>query len=515
MKLAHIADPHLGIRQYHRQTPAGINQREADVAHAFRAAIDGVIAARPDAVVIAGDLFHSVRPTNAAIVFAFRQFQRLREALPEAPIVLIAGNHDTPRSVETGSILRLFEELGVDVATDRGPPAGLSRARSQRPRRAPPGAARAGAAGAPAGGAASGTRCSWSTGGGGRVPDPTGARRDYGGAVVARRELNLEDWTYVALGHYHTAASGRQDAWYAGSLDYVSPNIWGELADEAEHGVTGRAGCWRTSTAAGASGAECLPRGTVLDLEPVRAEGKSAGAIDAVIAFRLATVPGGIADQIVRLVVFDIPRHVARELEPCRHPGLQGRRAAFSPRSAAARAPAHRRRRSAGPAADAARAGLLVSGWTAVARRARPRGIRAPGPGADGCGRARSGGRLMQINRLRLVNFRQHENTELELGPGLTGHRRAQRRRQDHAARGHRLGDVRHAGRARQPGDAPAPRRAAPAAGGGRARVHPGRPPVPHRALAEPAPSSTRTAIRRRSPTASAPSPSGSPACWA
>src|SRR5829696_4368891 len=27
----------------------------------------------------------------------------------------------------------------------------------------------------------------------------------------------------------------------------------------------------------------------------------------------------------------------------------------------------------------------------------------------------------MQINRIRLINFRQHENTEIELGPGLTG----------------------------------------------------------------------------------------------
>src|SRR4026207_1583085 len=27
----------------------------------------------------------------------------------------------------------------------------------------------------------------------------------------------------------------------------------------------------------------------------------------------------------------------------------------------------------------------------------------------------------MQINRLRLMNFRQHENTEIEFGPGLTG----------------------------------------------------------------------------------------------
>jgi exonuclease SbcD len=104
VKLAHIADPHLGIRQFHRQTSGGINQREADVAAAFKAAIDGVIAQRPDAVVVAGDLFHSVRPTNAAIVFAFRQFQRLRDALPGAPLVLIAGNHDTPRSTETGSM---------------------------------------------------------------------------------------------------------------------------------------------------------------------------------------------------------------------------------------------------------------------------------------------------------------------------------------------------------------------------------------------------------------------------
>ncbi|HEU5358126.1 MAG TPA: metallophosphoesterase, partial [Gemmatimonadales bacterium] len=118
MRIAHLADLHLGFRQYHRQNANGINQREADVANAFRAAIDGVIAAAPDCVIVAGDLFHSVRPTNAAIVFAFRQFQRLREALPRTPVILVAGNHDTPRSSETGSILKLFEEIGVDVAAE-------------------------------------------------------------------------------------------------------------------------------------------------------------------------------------------------------------------------------------------------------------------------------------------------------------------------------------------------------------------------------------------------------------
>jgi ribulose-5-phosphate 4-epimerase/fuculose-1-phosphate aldolase len=40
VRLAHLADPHLGVRQYHRQTPSGINQREPDVARAFRLAVE-------------------------------------------------------------------------------------------------------------------------------------------------------------------------------------------------------------------------------------------------------------------------------------------------------------------------------------------------------------------------------------------------------------------------------------------------------------------------------------------
>jgi hypothetical protein len=32
LRLVHLADLHLGYRQYQRLTPRGINQREADVA---------------------------------------------------------------------------------------------------------------------------------------------------------------------------------------------------------------------------------------------------------------------------------------------------------------------------------------------------------------------------------------------------------------------------------------------------------------------------------------------------
>jgi exonuclease SbcD len=313
VKLAHIADPHLGIRQYHRQTSAGINQREADIAQAFRTAIDGVIAARPDAVVVAGDLFHSVRPSNSAIVFAFRQFQRLRDALPSAPIVLIAGNHDTPRTVETGSILRLFEELGVHVATDeprRLVYPGLDLSIFAVPREAilsaePP------------------------------ALQPEGPQKhqvlvahfevegeyplghvatEYGGAVISRRELHLEGWTYIALGHYHTQHQVAKNAWYAGSLDFIGPNIWGEAADEVDHGSHGKGWLLIDLETQRVERRPVPAARAVLDLEPVRAEGKSAEAVDTLIAQRIASAPGGIADQIVRLRVFDIPRYVAREL---------------------------------------------------------------------------------------------------------------------------------------------------------------------------------------------------------
>ena len=109
MRLVHLADLHLGFRQYHRLTPEGINQREADVALVFRRAMERVIALRPDVVLIVGDVFHSVRPMNAAIIEAFIQLQTLRLALPDTEVVIVAGNHDRPRATETGSILDLFK----------------------------------------------------------------------------------------------------------------------------------------------------------------------------------------------------------------------------------------------------------------------------------------------------------------------------------------------------------------------------------------------------------------------
>src|SRR3954469_20651456 len=108
MRLVHLADLHLGFRQYPRLAPGGQNPREADVAQTFRRTIDRVIALKPYLVVVAGDVFHFPRPTNSAILLAFNEFSRLTRALPTTPVVVVAGNHDTPRTIETGGILQLL-----------------------------------------------------------------------------------------------------------------------------------------------------------------------------------------------------------------------------------------------------------------------------------------------------------------------------------------------------------------------------------------------------------------------
>lgn len=314
MKIAHIADPHLGIRQYHRQTPTGINQREADVAQAFRLVIDGVIQARPEAVVVAGDLFHSVRPTNAAIVFAFRQFQRLRDALPDTPVVLIAGNHDTPRSTETGTILRLFEEVGVDVAADeprRFVYPALDLAVLAVPHQALVGATRP--ALLPEGAERYQVMLLHGEVEGVFPFDRSGL--EYGGALLGMREVTGADWSYVALGHYHVQHRVAPRVWYAGSLEYVSPNLWGELVDEADHGLSGKSWLLADLDRGTAEPRAVPPTRRILDLEPLEADGLSAAAVNALIAERVAMVPGGVTDKVIRLRVQNIPRHVARELD--------------------------------------------------------------------------------------------------------------------------------------------------------------------------------------------------------
>ena len=311
MRLVHLSDLHLGFRQFQRLTAAGINQREADVASAFRRAVDATIELRPELVVIAGDVFHAVRPPNPAILHAFTNVARLKRELPDAIVVMTAGNHDTPRASETGCILRLFRQIGVHVAdTDaqrfQFPEKGLSIL-------AVPSAVET----LPV-----------------LRPEPEFARnvlvmhREIHGMVsrhaalddrpsfaIDRKELNASQWSYVALGHYHVHRQVEPNAWFSGSLEYTSTNPWGELLEQEERGIPGK-GFIEFDLESGECTFHPVPATRAfVDLPQLSARGLTSLELDERIAASVAACAGGIDDKIVRLIVRDVPRHIARELD--------------------------------------------------------------------------------------------------------------------------------------------------------------------------------------------------------
>ena len=312
MRLVHLSDLHLGFRQYQRLTPAGINQREADVAGTFRRAVEATVALAPDLVLIGGDVFHTVRPTNTAIMHAFKQFARLRALLPRAEIVMVAGNHDTPRTAETGCILRLFADLGLHVVDNAPqrlsfPALGLSVLAVPDV----PGMPQLALDPDPAAernvlllhGEVEGMLPRWA------------AMADRAPVEITAEQLGAHRWDYVALGHYHVYRKVADNAYYSGSIDYTSANSWGELVEERASGLAGK-GLIEHDLAAGTHRFHPLPTSRPLvDLPPLAGRGMTAADLDRAIRERVESIEGGIDDKIVRLVARDVPRHVARELD--------------------------------------------------------------------------------------------------------------------------------------------------------------------------------------------------------
>lgn len=99
MKGAAISDLHLGFRGAGR-TVAGRNQREMDVERAWFAAVDLICEAQPDLITVAGDVFHTVRPNFHAVKAWQDGIRKLNEET-QAHIVVIGGNHETPKTAET------------------------------------------------------------------------------------------------------------------------------------------------------------------------------------------------------------------------------------------------------------------------------------------------------------------------------------------------------------------------------------------------------------------------------
>jgi len=320
MKLVHISDLHLGYRAYHRTNPQGINIREGDVARSFRETLDRVAELAPGFLLVAGDVFHTVRPSNAAIADAFRQFSQFHARSPETQVIIVAGNHDSPKATETGSILRLFDEIeGVHVAhhdarrftfPDLGT-ALLCLPHSEL---------------------YSGTGIAIE-------PEPAMAENillahasvddqrlkllmDFGAAKLPREAIDPEQWSYVGLGHYHLRSRLAPNMFYSGAIERTSLNIWAEAdnvratSEDTWHDAPWGKGFVEFDLDSGEATFHKLesPR-PVVDLEPVLFGDIAPDELDSVIESSLAAVPGGIEEKIVRLRIFNLPREVYREID--------------------------------------------------------------------------------------------------------------------------------------------------------------------------------------------------------
>ena len=86
IRFVHIADVHLGFRQY------GLVERAADFSLAFESAINYCVEVKPDFVVIAGDLFDAKSIDPQTYSDADTALARLSEA--GIPVVANEGNHE-------------------------------------------------------------------------------------------------------------------------------------------------------------------------------------------------------------------------------------------------------------------------------------------------------------------------------------------------------------------------------------------------------------------------------------
>jgi exonuclease SbcD len=307
VRIAHLADLHLGYRAYHRATPRGITVRENDVTEAFRQVVAKVAEQRPDLVLVAGDVFHTVRPSNTAIAEAFRQFCVLTERLPGVPVVMIAGNHDSPRSSDTGNILTLFREIDdVHVVCDECRPLKLPRLDASilcMPHTSL--AADEPASMEPDPSVRHNLLMLHGTVRGQEADEKLFVQTEYGGAEVEDSRIGAERWDYVALGHYHVVTQLAPNMFYAGGIERTSSNIWYEK---------GPKGFLMFDTETRLYEFESVETREIVDMPRIEGAGLSAPEIDARVLASVERIDDGIRGKMVRIVVNDVPRTVSREL---------------------------------------------------------------------------------------------------------------------------------------------------------------------------------------------------------
>lgn len=107
MKFVHIADTHLGFRQY------GLFDREIDFYNVFDQCVDKIIQEKPDFVIHSGDLFEFSKPPINALLKVQNGLKKLNDA--KIPIYAIPGNHDIIMRKNAIPPQKLYSNLGLKL----------------------------------------------------------------------------------------------------------------------------------------------------------------------------------------------------------------------------------------------------------------------------------------------------------------------------------------------------------------------------------------------------------------
>lgn len=283
MRLGHAADLHLGHVRYAALTPEGRSRREQDVSDAFAAMVDQMIAAQVDLVLIAGDVFDTGRPSNAALADAVRGILRLRTELPDAPVIIVSGNHDV-KSAAPGSPLDVLALVGAHVChrAERlwiealdceilAVPDADIRTTALEP------------------GERSGALQLLVAHG------AFGGRLDALGVDVLSPALISPLFSYCGLGDYHEHQQVAPNAWYSGAIEFTASDAWRECGQP--HG-------WLLAdTDAATVELQPVPTRSHIDLPRVSAMDLTGAALTEQIMAGLAQVQ--VEGAVVRQVVTD------------------------------------------------------------------------------------------------------------------------------------------------------------------------------------------------------------------
>ncbi len=113
MQILHVSDTHLGCIQFN------LKEREDDVYEAFNEAIDAAVKDRVDAVIHAGDIFHTPKPSGTAMLKLGEALKRLNEH--GIRFFFTLGEHDISRVRDTPSPY-VFHKLGMATYVGDGKP---------------------------------------------------------------------------------------------------------------------------------------------------------------------------------------------------------------------------------------------------------------------------------------------------------------------------------------------------------------------------------------------------------